>query len=146
MTSKCPGDLNQPESAEHLNQHESQAPAAALAGFLSVIGALHHAGIPVYAGTDVVVPGHSVHRELELFVKAGFTPMEAIQAACIVPARAIKLDKHVGTIEKGKCADLILVDADPLESINNIRKLSSVIAKGRLFNSAELWQVAGFKP
>lgn len=132
--------------SEHLNQQESQALPAALLSFLAVVGALHHAGIPIYAGTDVVVPGHSVHRELELFVKACFTPIEAIQAASIVPARAMKLDKEVGTIEKGKRADLILVDADPLESISNIRKVSSVITRGRLFDCPRLWQAAGFKP
>ena len=134
------------EYSEHLNQQRSQAPPAALLSFLSVVGALHHAGIPIVAGTDVVVPAHSLHRELELFVKAGFTPMEAIQAATIVSARAMKLDKEVGTIEKGKRADLIIVDADPLQSISNIRKVSSVITKGRLFDCAQLWQTAGFKP
>jgi imidazolonepropionase-like amidohydrolase len=138
---KVPG-----EYAEHLNAGGGEAPPAALIGFLSVVGTLHRAGIPVYAGTDVVIPAHSLLRELELFVKAGFTPMEAIQAACIVPARAMKLDREVGTIEKGKRADLILLDADPLQSISNLRKASSVIAKGRLFDCAHLWQTAGFKP
>lgn len=134
------------EYSEHLNQQQSQAPPAALLSFLSVVGALHHAGIPIVAGTDVVVPAHSLHRELELFVKAGFSPIEAIQAATIVPARGMKLDKDIGTIEKGKRADLIIVDADPLQSISNIRKVSSVITKGRLFDCAQLWQVAGFQP
>lgn len=134
------------EYAEHLNQVGGGAPAAALLSFLSLVGALHHAGIPVVAGTDVVVPAHSVHRELELFVRAGFTPMEAIQAATIMPARAMKLEKEVGTVEKGKRADLIIVDDDPLQSISNIRKVRSVIRSGRLFDCAQLWQAAGFKP
>lgn len=134
------------EYAEHLNQVGGGAPAGILLNFLSLVGVLHHAGIPVVAGTDVVVPAHSVHRELELFVRAGFTPMEAIQAATIVPARAMKLEKEVGTVEKGKRADLIIVDADPLQSIGNIRKVQSVIRSGRLFDCAQLWQVAGFKP
>jgi imidazolonepropionase-like amidohydrolase len=96
--------------------------------------------------TDVVVPGHSVHRELELLVKAGFTPREAIQAATIVPARAMKLDKDVGTIEVGKRADLIILDDNPLESISNTRKLRSVVRQSRMFDCAQLWQAAGFRP
>jgi imidazolonepropionase-like amidohydrolase len=134
------------EYAEHLNQEGGGAPVGALLSFLSLVGVLHHAGIPVVAGTDCVVPAHSVHRELELFVKAGFTEMEAIQAATIVPARAMKVDKEVGTVEKGKRADLIIVDADPLQSISNIRKVRSVIRKGRPFDCAQLWQAAGFQP
>lgn len=147
ITTFEPGFAKLPkEYSAHLDQQKSQVPPAALLSFLSVVGALHHAGIPVVAGTDVVVPAHSVHRELELFVRAGFTPMEAIQAATIVPARAMKLEKEVGTVEKGKRADLIIVDADPLQSIGNIRKVRSVIRSGRLFDCAQLWQVAGFKP
>jgi imidazolonepropionase-like amidohydrolase len=72
--------------------------------------------------------------------------MEAIQAATIVPARAMKIDKEVGTVEKGKRADLVIVDADPLQSISNIRKVTSVITKGRLFDCVQLWRAAGFHP
>lgn len=136
-----------PQYAEHLsNQSSAIGRLNALAGFLSVVGTLHREGIPIVAGTDVVVPGHSVHRELELFVRAGFTPIEAIQAATIVPARAMKLDKEVGTVEKGKRADLILLDANPLESISNIRKVRSVIARGRVFDCAALWRAVEFQP
>jgi hypothetical protein len=63
------------------------------------VGELHKRGVPIVAGTDISVPGHSLHRELELYVQAGFTPLEAIQAATIVPARIMHLDKEVGTIE-----------------------------------------------
>ncbi|HXU38648.1 MAG TPA: amidohydrolase family protein [Blastocatellia bacterium] len=147
ITTFEPGFAKLPkEYSAHLDQQKRQVPPAALLSFLSVVGALHHAGIPVVAGTDVVVPAHSVHRELELFVRAGFTPMEAIQSATIVPAQAMKLDKEVGTVEKGKRADLIIVDADPLQSIGNIRKVRAVVRSGRLFDCAQLWQAAGFKP
>ncbi len=63
---------------------------------VAIVGALHRAGIPIVAGTDQAVPGHSLHRELELYVQAGFTPMEAIQAATTVPARVMGLDKELG--------------------------------------------------
>ena len=113
---------------------------------LAIVGALHRAGIPVVAGTDQTVPGHSLHREIELYVQAGFTPMEAIQAATIVPARAMGLDRESGTVEKGKRGDLILVDGNPLENIRNIRNVETVIANGTMFHTAELWQSVGFKP
>jgi imidazolonepropionase-like amidohydrolase len=114
--------------------------------YLAIIGALHRAGVRIVAGTDQTVPGHSLHRELELYVRAGFTPMEAIQAATIVPARMMKLDKEVGTIEVGKRADLIILDGNPLESISNIRKVRSVMTSGKLYDCAQLWQSVGFSP
>jgi imidazolonepropionase-like amidohydrolase len=113
---------------------------------LEIAGALHKAGVPIVAGTDQTVPGHSLHREIELYVKAGFTPMEAIQAATIVPARVMHVDKEVGTIEVGKRADVILLDANPLESIHNIRSVKYVITDGVMYDCAELWRSVGFKP
>lgn len=111
-----------------------------------VILALHKNGIPIITGTDLVVPGHSQFREIELLVKAGLTPMEAIQAATIVPARAFKKDKESGTIEAGKLADLIIVDGNPLKSISQIRQVKFVITKGRMFDTADLWRSVGFQP
>jgi len=113
---------------------------------VEVVGALHRAGIPIVAGTDQAVPGHSLHREIELYVQAGFTPMEAIQAATIVPARAMGLDKELGTVEKGKRADLILITGNPLEDIHNTRNVEYVITNGTMYHTAELWQSVGFKP
>jgi imidazolonepropionase-like amidohydrolase len=113
---------------------------------LAVVGALHKAGVPIVAGTDQTVPGHSLHREIELYVQAGFTPMEAIQAATIVPARVMGLDKEVGTVEPGKRADVIILDGNPLESIHNIRKVEFVITNGTMYNCAELWRSVGFQP
>lgn len=140
-----------PELAGPLN-NTGQPPAAAERAkatydmWLATTAALHRAGITIVAGTDQAVPGHSLHREIELYVKAGFTPMEAIQAATIVPARVMKLDNQVGTVEAGKRADLIFVEGDPLKSISNIRNVRWVVAAGRLFNPADLWQSVGFKP
>lgn len=140
-----------PELAGPLN-NTGQPPAAAEQAkatyemWLATIGALHRAGIPIIAGTDQAVPGHSLHREIELYVKAGFTPMEAIQAATIVPARLMKMDNDVGTVEAGKRADMILIEGDPLKSISNIRKVRWVVAAGRVFNPADLWTSVGFKP
>jgi imidazolonepropionase-like amidohydrolase len=113
---------------------------------LAIVGALHRAGIPIVAGTDQTVPGHSLHREIELYVQAGFTPMEAIQAATIVPARAMGIEKDSGTVAKGKRGDLILVNGNPLDDIHNIRNVEYVITNGTMFHTAELWQSVGFKP
>jgi imidazolonepropionase-like amidohydrolase len=140
-----------PELLEQLNKKGEVPEAtaqvrAALATMLKIIGALQRAGIPIVAGTDVGVPGHTLHRELELYVKAGMTPLEALQAATITPARVMKLDHEVGTIEPGKRADIIILDANPLENISNIRKVRFVITQGRLFECAKLWESVGFKP
>lgn len=113
---------------------------------VAIIGALHRSGVPIVAGTDQAVPGHSLHREIELYVQAGFTPMEAIQAATLVPARVMGLGKDAGTVEKGKRADLILINGNPLDDIRNTRNVEYVITNGTMYHTAELWQSVGFKP
>jgi imidazolonepropionase-like amidohydrolase len=113
---------------------------------VEIVGALHKAGIPIVAGTDQTVPGYSLYREIELYVQAGFTPLEAIQAATIVPARVMGVDKELGTVEPGKRADLIILDANPLESIHNIRTVKFVITGGTMYDCGELWRSVGFKP
>ena len=113
---------------------------------LQTVRVLHQAGVPIVAGTDQSVPGYSVDREIELYVKAGFTPMEAIQAATLVPARAMGMEKDSGTIEVGKRADVIIVDGNPLENISDIRKVTTVFSAGRMFQPAALWESVGFKP
>jgi imidazolonepropionase-like amidohydrolase len=113
---------------------------------LETVRLLHRAGIPIVAGTDQAVPGFSLDREIELYVQAGFTPMEAIQAATLVPARAMGMEKESGTVEVGKRADVILVDGNPLENISDIRKVSTVFAGGKIYQPAALWTSVGFKP
>ncbi len=117
-----------------------------LDNLLAVIRALHRGGVTIVAGTDQAVPGHSIHRELELYVEAGFTPMEAIQAATSVPARVMGLSADVGTIEAGKRADLILVTGNPLLRIADTRNIRLVVANGRRFDPAPLWRSVGFQP
>jgi len=112
----------------------------------AVIGALHQAGVPIVAGSDTGLLGYGLDRELELYVKAGMTPLEAIQTATIVPALAMNLANDSGTIEPGKRADLILVDGNPLENISDIRKVIKVVANGRMYDSAALWKSVGFQP
>ena len=87
-----------------------------------------------------------MHREIELYVRAGFTPMDAILAATSVPARVMRLDKEVGTLEVGKRADIAVVAGDPLKDIHDIRRVSLVVARGRAYSPAPLWKLAGFSP
>ena len=113
---------------------------------LEIVRALHEAGIAVVAGTDQAVPGHSLHREIELYAEAGFTPMEAIQAATIVPARVMGLEPDSGTLAVGKRADLIVVEGDPSARIRDIRNVRKVVAAGKVYETAELWRSVGFRP
>jgi imidazolonepropionase-like amidohydrolase len=117
-----------------------------LQDLVHLVGILHKAGIPIVAGTDQTVPGYSLHRELELYVRAGFTPMEAIQAATLVPARVMHLEREVGTVTAGKRADLLVVDGNPLHRISDLRNVRLVIARGRRYTPAPLWQSVGFTP
>ncbi len=126
---------------------ELAGPAAAAFGkWVELVGLLHRRGVRLVAGTDIGVPGHTLHRELELYVQAGFTPMEALQAATIVPARVMRLDKELGTIERGKRADLVVVAGDPLADISATRRVVEVMARGRLHDPAALWHHAAFAP
>ena len=72
--------------------------------------------------------------------------LRSTYSAIIANSRVMKVDGEVGTVEAGKRADLIIVDGNPLESISNIRRVKSVVAKGRLYDCAALWQSAGFQP
>jgi len=139
-----------PELAKQFTDVGSQPPPPfaeeAFAMDLAIVAALHRAGVPIVAGTDQTVPGHSLHREIELYTQAGFTHLEAIQAATIVPARVMGLDKELETVEVGKRADLILLGANPLDDIRNIRKVEFVVTDGRMYNCAGLWRSVDFKP
>ncbi|MEO7360509.1 MAG: amidohydrolase family protein [Gemmatimonadaceae bacterium] len=119
---------------------------ARLARSLAITKALHDAGIPIVVGTDEGVPAYSVYREMELYVQAGISPMDALRSATAVPAMAMGRAKDLGTIEAGKIADLLVLDANPLENISNIRTVRFVMKSGALFESAALWRAVGFRP
>ncbi len=110
----------------------------------SVIQALHRAGVPIVAGSDTGLIGYGLDRELELYVQSGMTPLEAIQSATIVSARAMKMDRESGSIEVGKRADLVLVDGNPLERISDLRRVVSVVRDGRMYSSRKLAHSVGF--
>jgi imidazolonepropionase-like amidohydrolase len=116
-----------------------------LARSLQIIKALHDAGVPIVAGTDKGVPGVSVAREIELYVEAGLSPLDAIRCATAVPAQVMGLAKDSGTIAPGLRGDLIVVDGNPLERISDIRKVVMVSTNGRLYDAAPLWTAGGFR-
>jgi imidazolonepropionase-like amidohydrolase len=112
-----------------------------------VVGAMQRAGVRLLAGTDVLnpfaFPGFSLHDELTLLVDAGLTPIQALQAATINPARFLgKLDS-LGTVATGKTADLVLLDANPLEDIRATTRIAAVILGGRVFNRRTLDSMLG---
>jgi imidazolonepropionase-like amidohydrolase len=110
---------------------------------LEVVQLLHKAGVPFLAGTDTppgvfIFPGFSLHEELQRFVAAGFTPLEALQTATLNPARFFHMEDNLGTIEKGKIADLVFLDANPLEDIHNTQRVTAVILNGRFYSKSDL--------
>jgi len=109
---------------------------------LEVVGAMQRAGVSILAGTDTsnpfCMPGFSLHDELGLLVRAGLTPLEALQAATLNPAKFLGNEKDFGTVEKGKVADLVLLEANPLDNIANTTKISAVIYGGQIFPRAAL--------
>jgi Amidohydrolase family len=110
---------------------------------LEIVNKMRKAGLPILAGTDTaagvhVFPGFSLHQELVFFVKAGFTPLEALQTATVNPARFLGRQADLGTVAKGKLADLVLLDANPLDDIHNTQKINAVVLAGRFFSRKDL--------
>ena len=109
---------------------------------LEEVRKMHRAGVEMLAGVDhpfpFCFPGFSVHDELALLVEAGLTPMEALQSATRNPARYFDRLADLGTVESGKIADLVLLDADPLQDIRNTQRIGAVVTRGRLLDAAAL--------
>jgi amidohydrolase family protein len=112
---------------------------------LQMVGRLHRAGVPFMAGTDTaagiyVMPGFSLHDELANFVEAGFTPMEALQTATSNPAKFLGQNDS-GKVAPNCIADLVLLNANPMENIRNAEKIEAVITNGKVFDRAALDQL-----
>lgn len=107
---------------------------------LALVGAMHRAGVRILAGTDAPLrnspPGFGLHQELELLARAGLSPFEVLRSATYEPARYFGMLDSAGTVAPGKLADLVLLDANPLADIRNTRRVSAVIANGRLMDGA----------
>ena len=109
---------------------------------MEIVGAMRRAGVEIIAGTDVLnpfaFPGFSLHDELGLLVDAGLTPLQALQAATVNAAAYLEQTRAFGTIAAGKTADVVLLDANPLENIANTKRIASVVVGGRLYGRPEL--------
>jgi imidazolonepropionase-like amidohydrolase len=109
---------------------------------LKAVKDMHAAGIPIMAGTDStapnLVPGFALHESIADLVQAGFTPMEALQAAISQPAQFLGRTIEQGTIAPGQRADLVLLDANPLKDIHNTETIRAVILKGKLLDRKAL--------
>lgn len=109
---------------------------------LELTGSAHRAGVRVLAGTDYIVAGADLHRELQQLVLAGLTPAEALRAATISPAEYFGLEKQYGAVTPGMVADLVLLRADPLTDIRNTLHIESVIFNGNLYDKTALRQIS----
>lgn len=110
--------------------------------YVELVGLMGRAGVPILAGTDSAnpwcLPGFGLHDELELLVQAGLTQANALQSATINAARFLGRESDLGTVEKGKIADLILLDGNPLADVRNTTRIRAVVANGKLMDRAAL--------
>src|ERR1700747_2964870 len=133
------------EQIRALSPQDSEVHAQLLRKSMHVVAEMQKAGVRILAGTDspapYVFPGSGLHHELQLLVQAGLTPREALQSSTKRPAEFLHIAKDSGTVEKGKVADLVLLDANPLDDIGNTRKIHAVILRGKLLDRAALDQL-----
>ena len=127
---------------EKTSPEEFAALKAEAARDVELVKAMHGAGVRFMAGSDgpdpYVYPGFSLHDELEWLVKSGFTPLQALQSATFNPALFMsKMDKY-GVVELQRVADLVLLDANPLDDIRNTRKIFGVVVGGKYYSRRDL--------
>jgi imidazolonepropionase-like amidohydrolase len=115
------------------------------AAMLKMTKKMYDAGIPILAGTDSLA-GITLHRELELEVKAGIPSLKALQIATWNSAKLLKQEKDLGSIAPGKFADLVLVDGNPAEDISNVRRCRTVMKGGTMYKSDAAYLAVGIKP
>ena len=130
------------EDAADLKARDVLVHAGLMKNSEHIVDEMQNAGVKLLAGTDApapfVYPGFALHEELALLVEAGLTPMQALQAATSRAAEFIGKSATQGTIEKGKVADLVLLDADPLADLHNTTRISAVIVRGKLLDRVAL--------
>jgi imidazolonepropionase-like amidohydrolase len=109
---------------------------------IEIVGLLHREGVRFLAGTDLsnpyIYPGFSLHDELANMVEAGMSPLDALRTATLNPAVFLGQEREAGTVETGKRADLVLLDANPLDDIKNTTRIRAVVAAGRLYDDQAL--------
>ena len=128
-----------------VNEGNVERYRASYTKMVEFVGRMHRAGIPLVAGTDAVA-GFTLHREMELYVKAGIPPAEVLRIATWNGAKYTRTLDRLGSITRGKLADLILVDGDPTSDISAIRKVALVMKEGVVYYPAEIFAATGIKP
>jgi len=109
---------------------------------LELTGAAHRAGVKVLAGTDYIVAGADLHRELQQLSLAGLSNADVLRAATISPAQYFELDHRYGTVDARKVADLVLLAANPLQDIRNTQRIDAVIFNGNVYDRAALDRIS----
>ena len=142
-----PGVYEMVSSSAYQNEQKGSVASARSASAFRIalqnVKKLHDAGIMVALGTDsgafpIRAQGFAEHLELDLLVEAGISPQDVIRIATLNAARVLQIDRDYGSIEKGKIADLLILDANPLENIRNTRAITAVYKSGKLFSKGPL--------
>jgi hypothetical protein len=137
-----------PSQAEYFrgNLEEITDPKASYDPYLKVVLAnlrtVHEAGIRIVAGTDIHLLTPGLHWELEVLVKAGLSPLEALRTVTSNAAAVLGVEGRLGCISPGAAADLVVLDADPLEDIRNTQKIYAIIQGGKIIDRASLLKTA----
>lgn len=134
-----------PKAEEELKAAASPEAAVAKAQLdlaFRIVKMMKECGVELMAGSDTgdpyTIPGVTLQRELELLVKAGLTPMEALRSATFIPARYLGWEESLGTLKAGMVADIVLLDANPLADIRNVSRVAGVVIRGRYLGKPQL--------
>jgi hypothetical protein len=128
-----------------VNEHNAEPFHRSYDKLLEMVGRMYKAGIPLVAGTDAL-PGFALHRELELYVKAGIPATEVLKIATWNGAKYTRTLDRLGSITPGKLADLVLVDGDPTTNITDLRRINLVVKEGVIYYPSEIHEALGVKP
>ncbi|MCI5107321.1 MAG: amidohydrolase family protein [Pseudomonadales bacterium] len=134
---RLPAEVRETWRSQAMNRSQQPPGDSTFAEWsLFLTGRMHEAGVPIGAGTDtpinLSVPGYSLHSELDMLVRAGLTPLEAIETATLEPAKFFDLQDSMGSIDVGKVADLVMLGANPLDNISATKAIELVVSQGRV--------------
>ena len=126
-------------------QEHQAAYREAFPAMLRLLKALHDAGVTIIPGTDALA-GYMLHHELELYARAGIPPAEVLRLATLTSARVSGAEKDRGVIAAGKLADMILIDGDPTKDMSDVRKVTTVLKGGKVYDPAAIEKALGIAP